>query len=92
MTLSMLCYRERFTSQSVLSRSPYNPKESHLARSMKKLTVALYDKLTKQVGQGLVEYVLLTSLIAISLISSLMLLKDNILNVLSAIPHLGGGN
>lgn len=59
---------------------------------MKKLTVALYHKLTKQVGQGIVEYVLLMSLIAISLISSLMLLKDNIVNILTSIPHLGGGS
>ena len=59
---------------------------------MKKLTVALYHKLTKQVGQGIVEYVLLLSLIAISLISSLILLKDNIINILTSIPHLGGGS
>lgn len=59
---------------------------------MKKLTVALYYKLTKQVGQGIVEYVLLMSLIAISLISSLMLLKDSIVNILTSIPHLGGGS
>ncbi len=59
---------------------------------MKKLTVALYDKLKKQVGQGMIEYVLLTSLIAISLISSLILLKDNILAALTSIAPLGGGN
>lgn len=59
---------------------------------MKKLTVALYDKLKKQMGQGMVEYVLLTSLIAISLISSLILLKDNILAALTSIAPLGGGN
>ena len=59
---------------------------------MKKLTVALYDKLKKQVGQGMIEYVLLTSLIAISLISSLILLKDNILNALNSIAPLGGGS
>lgn len=58
---------------------------------MKKLTVALYNKLTRQVGQGMVEYVLLTSLIAISLISSLVFLKDTILNVLTAF-HLSGGS
>lgn len=59
---------------------------------MKKLTVALYNKLKKQVGQGMVEYVLLTSLIAISLISSLILLKDNILSALTSIAPLGGGS
>ena len=63
---------------------------------MKKLTGTLYDKVTKQVtkqvGQGMVEYVLLTSLIAISLISSLILLKDNILNALNSIAPLGGGS
>lgn len=59
---------------------------------MKKLTVALYDKLKKQVGQGMIEYVLLTSLIAISLISSLILLKDNILSALTSITPLGGGS
>ena len=59
---------------------------------MKKLTVALYDKLKKQVGQGMIEYVLLTSLIAISLISSLILLKDNILSALTSISPLGGGS
>lgn len=88
----MLCYQQVFTLQSILSRSPYNPKESSVARSMKKLTVALYDKLTKQMGQGLIEYVLLTSLIAISLISSLILLKDNIFAILTSIPQLGGGS
>ncbi len=47
-----------------------------------------YSRLNDQEGQGLLEYVLLVSLIAITLLGSLMSLKDIIYNILTSIPVL----
>ncbi|MFZ4661943.1 MAG: Flp family type IVb pilin [Caldilineaceae bacterium] len=47
-----------------------------------------FSRLNDQEGQGLLEYVLLVSLIAITLLGSLMSLKDIIYNILTSIPVL----
>jgi Flp pilus assembly pilin Flp len=47
-----------------------------------------YSRLNDQQGQGLLEYVLLISLIAITLLGSLMSFKDIIYNILTSIPVL----
>ena len=47
-----------------------------------------FSRLNDQEGQGLLEYVLLISLIAITLLGSLMSFKDIIYNILTSIPVL----
>ena len=47
-----------------------------------------YSHLNDQQGQGLLEYVLLISLIAITLLGSLMSFKDILYNILTSIPVL----
>ncbi len=47
-----------------------------------------YSRLNDQQGQGLLEYVLLISLIAITLLGSLMSFKDILYNILTSIPVL----
>lgn len=48
--------------------------------TIRKLTTKAYQQLTNNEGQGLLEYVLLTSLIAIALISSLVLLQSTLID------------
>jgi Flp pilus assembly pilin Flp len=47
-----------------------------------------FSRLNDQEGQGLLEYVLLVSLIAITLLGSLMSFKDILYNILTSIPVL----
>jgi Flp pilus assembly pilin Flp len=50
------------------------------------LTAKLYNRVTSQRGQGIIEYVLLISFIAITLIGSLISFKETIYNILTSIP------
>lgn len=56
--------------------------------SLKPLTAKIYTHLTDQRGQGLIEYVLLVSVIAVALIGSLVSLQEVIYNTLMSIPVL----
>lgn len=56
--------------------------------SIKPLTTKIYTHLTEQRGQGLIEYVLLVSVIAVALIGSLISLEEVIYNTLMSIPFL----
>jgi len=63
-------------------------KENNTAMSIKPLTAKFYIRLTDQRGQGLIEYVLLVSVIAVALIGSLVSLQEVIYNTLMSIPML----
>jgi len=52
----------------------------------KDLITKAAHRLTRENGQGLVEYALLISLITIALISSLLSLRDGVHQVLTNIP------
>lgn len=54
--------------------------------SINDLTAKFYTHLCNQHGQGIIEYALLVSLIAVTLIGSLVSLKDVIYNALTSIP------
>lgn len=56
--------------------------------SLKPLTAKFCIHLTDQRGQGLIEYVLLVSVIAVALIGSLVSLQEVIYNTLMSIPFL----
>lgn len=55
---------------------------------IKPLAAKFYIRLTDQRGQGLIEYVLLVSVIAVALIGSLVSLQEVIYNTLISIPFL----
>lgn len=54
--------------------------------SIRQLTANCTHYLADQQGQGFIEYVLLVTLVAITLIGSLISLEDIIYNVLTNIP------
>jgi Flp pilus assembly pilin Flp len=63
-------------------------KENKIAMFIQYRIAQWYSRLNDQQGQGLLEYVLLISLIAITLLGSLMSFKDIIYNILTSIPVL----